>query len=370
MNVSPCPSASPPPRLPPLSWLAAPEAAAASLLGAELLRRAAEPVRPRESARSPARPAPRRAGALALLALVVGVAVVESGAALGPRGLPDSDLRAACAALRAEFRPGDLIDFAPTWLSQLGQRELGDLMPVTMLGRADARRYARIWTVAFGRAGAAALADELGGLTAREQREFGRLTLSLYEQEPVQVTYDLTAQLLSAQVTQAPGAAAATADLAPGPEVPCLWSGPIPSAHPARGPAGLFRCPSSTVERRVMEIDYRPRYGVVATLAQGQRTILEYSIPDADWQGGRLALWLGLHDYHARKTAVGPAQVVVDLDQGARRVPLTVEVAQGFVPHELALPTGPARPVHVLRIELSAASAQNHLVGLHGELRR
>ena len=108
----------------------------------------------------------------------------------------------------------------------------------------------------------------------------------------------------------------------------------------------------------------------VATLAQGQRTILEYSIPDADWQGGRLSLWLGLHDYHARKTAVGPAQVVVDLDQGARRVPLTVEVAQGFGLHELALPTGPVRPVHVLRIELSAASAQNHFVGLHGELRR
>ena len=369
MNVSPCQSASPPPRLPPLSWLAAPESAAASLLGAELLRRVDAPAHPAEPARSPARPVPpRRVAALALLALVVGVAVVESGAALGPRVLPDRDLRAACAALRAEFRPGDLIDFAPAWLSQLGRRELGDLMPVTMLGRADARRYARIWTVALGRAAAAALADELGGLTAREQREFGHLTLSLYEQEPVQVTYDLTAQLLSAQVTQSPGGAGA--DLAPGPEVPCLWSGPAPAAHPARGPAGAFRCPSSTVERRVMEIDYRPRYGVVTTLAQGQRTILEYSIPDADWQGGRLALWLGLHDYHARKTAVGPAQVVVDLDQGARRVPLTIEVAQGFVPHELALPTGPARPLHTLRIELSAASAQNHLVGLHGELRR
>ncbi len=46
------------------------------------------------------------------------------------------------------------------------------------------------------------------------------------------------------------------------------------------------------------------------------------------------------------------------------------EVAQGFVPHELVLPTGPARPLHTLRIELSAASAPNHLVGLHGELRR
>ena len=367
MNVSPCQSASPPP---PPPWLVAPESAAASLLGAELLRRAEAPADPPAPTAVADRPPPsRRLPALALLALVVVVAALESGAALGPRVLPAADLQAACAAVRAEFRAGDLIDFAPAWLTQLGQRELGDLMPVTMLGRADSRRYARIWTVTLGQAGAARLNDELAaeltGLTARARREFGHLTLSLYEQAPVAVSYDLTAQLLTAQVAQVAGGEGSR-----GPEVPCLWSGPVPTAHPARGAAGAFRCPSATVERRVMEVDYRPRYGVVATLAQGQRTILEYSIADADWQGSRLVLWLGLHDYHARKTAVGPAQVVVDLDQGARRVPLTIAVTQGFAKHELELPAGPARSSHVVRLELAAASAQNHFVALHGELRR
>jgi hypothetical protein len=293
------------------------------------------------------------------------VALLETRAALWPQALSEPALRAACAVVRAEYRPGDLIVFSPPWLSPLGQRELGDLMPVTMLGRPDARRYARIWTVQFGSAGHGELAADILGLGAGFRREFGSLTLARYEQTPVTVTADLTAQLLSAQVAQA-----AVGGAAPAPEVPCLWSGPVPMQKPQRGAAGAFRCPSATVERRVMEIDYRPRYGVVATLAQGQRTILEYTgIPDADWQGSRLLLWLGLHDYHARKTAVGPAQVVVDFDHGAQRVPLTIEVAQGFVRHELALPAA-RLPTHTLRIEIWAASAANHFVGLHGELRR
>lgn len=377
MNVSvrspssPVPSGSPPGYLPWLA-LAAPESAAASLFGAELLARSGPPASsaPDAEAGPPLRPgpgptAPRRGPALLLVALIVAVAIVEAGAALWPRVLPEEDLRLACTALRAEFQPGDLIVFAPPWMSQLGQRELGDLMPVTMLGRADARRYRRIWTVSFGSTDAAALREDIGGLAVSVQRRFGAMTLSRYEQEPVRVSYDLTEKLLTAQVTQAPATTAA-----PAPEVPCLWSGPLPTPLPPRGPAGLFRCPSATVERRVMEIDYRPRYGVVATVAPGQRTILEYAgIADADWQGGRLVLWLGLHDYHARKTAIGPAQVVVDLDQGARRVPLTVAVAQGFTPHELALPAGDRR-THVIRIEISAASPPGHFVGLHGELRR
>ena len=315
----------------------------------------------------PAPPPPRRGATLALLGVVLLVALIETRAALWPQALSEADLRAACAAVRAEFHPGDLIVLAPPWLSPLGQRELGDLMPVTMLGRADARRYARIWTIQFGHAGAGELTADLAGLSAGFRREFGQVTLLRYAQKPVTVTYDLTAQLLAAQVAQAAvGGAPAVAS----PELPCLWSGPVPTPHPQHGPAGAFRCPSSTVERRVMEIDYRPRYGVVATLAQGQRTVLSYSgIPDADWQGGRLALWLGLHDYHARKTAVGPAQVVVDLDHGAQRMPLTVEVAQGFVLHELPLPLAKL-PTHTIRIELWAASAANHFVGLHGELRR
>lgn len=320
---------------------------------------------PRRGAATPG----RGAAALALLLLVVGVAALEAGVALRSRGLSESDVGAACAAVRRDFQPGDLIAFAPAWTSQLVQRELGDLMPPTMLGRADARRYRRIFTLTLESAGTAALAEDVGGLSPVEQRSFGAITVSRYQQQPVAVTYDLTDRLLTAQVAQAPGAATAAAP-PPGGEVPCLWSGALPTPLPARGPAGAFRCPGAAVERRVMEINYRPRYGVVASVAQGQRTILEYrDIADSDWQGGRLTLWLGLHDYYARKTAVGPAQVVVDLDQGARRVPLTVAVAQDFTRHELELPPG-SRPSHVIRIEVSAASPVNHLVGLHGELRR
>jgi hypothetical protein len=150
-----------------------------------------------------------------------------------------------------------------------------------------------------------------------------------------------------------------------------MWSGPVPTPLPPRGAAGAFRCPGATVERRVMEVDYRPRYGVVATLAQGQRTLIEYTgIADADWQNGRLALWLGLHDYHARKTAVGPAEVVVDLDHGAQRQTFTIAVAQGFMLHELPLGPGGKSATHTIRLELTAKSAANHFVGLHGELRR
>ncbi len=310
---------------------------------------------------------PARWATLALVAVIVAVAVIEAGAALWPSARLEDELHAACAAVRAEFRPGDLITLGPSWLTQLGQRELGDLMPVTMLGRADARRYARIWTISFGRAGLDTLAADTAGLGASWQRDFGKVKLARYEQKPLTVTYDLTAQLLSAQVAQA-----ALGGTTPAPEVPCLWSGAAPTPQPGRGTAaGAFRCVGSTVERRVMEVDYRPRYGVVTTVAQGQRTIIEYNnIADADWQGSRLALWLGLHDYHARKTAVGPAQVVVDLDHGAQRVTLPVTVAQGFAPHELTLPTATAGATHTIRLELSAAAATNHFVGLHGELRR
>jgi hypothetical protein len=353
-----------------LPWLAlaAPESAAASLLGARMLdKRGAEEAAgppPRSPGGDASGESPGRGPALAVLAVVVAVALLEAVTALRPRAVPQDQLAAASAVVRAQFQPGDLITSSPPWLTQLVQRELGDLMPAAMLGRPDARRYGRIWTLQFGSAGSAALAEDIGGLPMRLQQPFGAVTLSRYEQQPVEVRYDLTEQLLAAQVTQAAIGSAA-------PEVPCLWSGPTPTFPPPRGPAGAFRCPGGTVERRSMEIDYRPRYGVVVTLAEGQRTSIEYSgIPDTAWQGARLSLWLGLHDYHARKTAVGPAEVVVDLDHGTRRLPISVAVDQGFRLSELALPAGTTGSLHSVRIELSAPSAHNHFVGLHGELRR
>ena len=291
------------------------------------------------------------------LLLVLGTAGMETVTALWPNALKDEALRSACTVVRQQFQPGDLISVAPSWISPLVQRELGALMPVEMLGRADGKRYARIWELTW----AGARADDTQGLVAEQREEFGRLALSRYLQKPVTVTMDLTEQLLSAQVLQ-------TTDT--GAELPCLWSGPQPQPLPQKGAAGAFVCPQGRVERRVMEIDYQPRRGFVTTLGQGRRTALEFTgISDAAWQGSRLYLWAGLHDYHARKTAIGPAQVRVALDRGPLSPPITILPQQGFVVTPLPLPTGAASE-HVIRLELTADQARDHFIGLHAELRR
>ena len=57
--------------------------------------------------------------------------------------------RAAAAEVRAGYRPGDLIVFAPDWIDPVGRMQLGDLIPIEVAARMDAARYGRIWEVAI-----------------------------------------------------------------------------------------------------------------------------------------------------------------------------------------------------------------------------
>ncbi|HNK43574.1 MAG TPA: hypothetical protein PKI49_06690 [Pseudomonadota bacterium] len=292
------------------------------------------------------------------LAGVALVALWESWASLFPPRISDLDVRSAAQAVRAAHKPGELIAVSPAWLSPLIQRELGDLMPVEHLGRADGKRFAGITEIFLSPHHAA----DVDGLHSDGELRFGLLRVRHYTQTPATVSYDLSAHFLDATVSQIPLAGTA-------PESPCLWTGALPTPLPAPGSLGGFVCSVGRVERRTMEIDYQPRRGIVSELAQGQKTLLRFSIPDADYSGSTLHLWLGLHDYHQRKQAVGPVDVVVDVDDGSARHSLQVQVGQGFVLHKLPLPAK-SGDVHHLRIELSAASAPHHLLGLHGELRR
>lgn len=324
---------------------------------------------PKPPAPPPARATPRLFAWLVLFA-VLGVAGWESARALMPVTPTPADWQAAAALVRAGFAPGDLVVFAPDWADPVGRAQLGDLMPLAMVGRPDARRYSRIWEISL----RGAHAPDVQALPVELSQPVGGLLVARYPQRPVTVTYDLVEKLLEARVTQAPPGAATPATPPAGEtaELPCLWSGPVPSSAPPHGPAGAFSCPRGRVERRTLEIDYRPRYGIEFTPEPGQRTVAAWDhIPDAAWQGARLWLWLGLHDYHARKTATGAAEVTVDLDHGALRVPLRVEVAQGLVATELPLTGAGAGPggEHSVRIEVSAPS-RTHFVGVIGELRR
>ncbi len=293
-----------------------------------------------------------------LLGLLAAVAVWESLASLRPPRITDGEVRALAAVVRAQYQAGELIAVAPAWLSPLVQRELGDLMPVEHLARPDGKRFARISEVAL----PPFQSVDVTGLSHLDEQHFGPLRLRRYQQTPARIAFDLTEHFLDATVSQ-------IAQSNPDGERPCLWSGALPGTASRSVARGGFVCGSNRVERRTMEIDYQPRRGVVTELDSGQRTLLRFSIPDSAWQGSTLHLWLGLHDYHQRKQAQGPVSVVVDLDEGQARLPLTVDVQQGFVHHQIELPKATGE-VHHLRFELSASSAPHHFVGLHGELRR
>lgn len=307
-------------------------------------------------------PRPGLGSTLLLALVVVALASWEIGAALvGKRQAPrPSDLAAAAARVRASWKPGDLITVAPRFAESLGREQLGDLMPAAMVGRGDSRRYARIFELSL--RGARADDRELASLTPVAEQRFGEVTLREYAQTPVTTTYDLVEHALDARVMLA------SPD---GRLQSCPWLGPLPGPGQAqpRGPRGAFACPGPRIEVRTMEIDYRPRYGIAAELATAQRTIVEWDVPEAAWQGAKLVLFFGLHDYHARKNASGPAELVVDLDGGAVKKAVRVELFGGLQTLELDVPAA-ARTVHTIRIEASAASAPHHTVGILGELRR
>ena len=89
-----------------------------------------------------------RAG-LAVLAAVSLLALVETASAIvAPYRAPtDADWRAAAGAIRAGFRPGDLIVAAPAWADPILRVHLGDLIPAEIAGRMDDERFQRVWEI-------------------------------------------------------------------------------------------------------------------------------------------------------------------------------------------------------------------------------
>lgn len=334
-----------------------------------------------------------RGSALLTLTAVVAVAGWETAAGLwrsahAPR---TRDLQALAAAVRAELKADDLITTAPAWIDPVVRSELGDRMPIPMLGRPDALRYPRIFEISLH----GARSEDAQGLAADSVRTFGAYTLRLYHQPAITATFDAVAQFADATVLQyRHDPSRPLADPRSVSEVngllatPCLFQGPSPATcPPARGPAGAFQCPQGRVERRTLEIAYRPRYGLAVTVGAGQVTQVSWDrIPDAAFHNATLHLWLGLHDYHARKNAQGPAQVAIDVDggQASQTVVLDPKSSEQGLRHvRIALPPSnrPVDPavdaasagtprVHSLRIRVFADHAPHHHVGILAELRR
>lgn len=291
--------------------------------------------------------------AAALFALL---AVVETAAALlrPARVAKDTDWQAAARAVRAEFRPGDLIVFAPAWADPIGRMHLGDLVGPEMAGRSDADRYGRIFEVSVrGARAAEALAVMAAGAKLEAASDHGRVHVARYRNAPpapVEVLYDFTARLGDSIVTTAPRDGR-------GDEVPCF--------NDSQDNDDGRRCQSTRVARRTLEIDYRPRRGVLAPVAERMTTRIEY--PAAPL-GARLVVYAGIHDYYSRKNADGRVELVTYVDD-TPVLRTSVGNTDAWKRHEIDTGRFAGAP-HRVRFEIGAPSAAWRTFGMHAEARR
>ncbi len=272
------------------------------------------------------------AAALALLALIE----TANALILPHRVASDGDWQAAAAEVRANYRAGDLIVFAPYWADQIGRSHLGDLVTVEMAGHADTDRYARIWEVSIR---GAHCPDAVGNLVKTSAH--GKVTVSLFEKTPATVLYDFTSHALEPRVTVGDANG----------EQPC-----------ARDVPGGFRCPGSRVEPRTLEIDYRPRRGILVALEAARATAISF---DAVPLGTTLVGYTGLHDYYARKSGDGAVDLRIFVD-GARQLDVRTRNEDGWKRFEIKTTPGQ----HSVRFEISSAQAAWRNLGLHVEARQ
>jgi len=138
---------------------------------------------------------PRPVAALPAVLLVV-VALWEVVAARrDATSVPGDDAwREAAAEVRAGFRPGDLIVFAPDWVDPTGRLHLGDLIPVDVAARMDAAKFARIWEVSIRGAHHA----DTAGLDAVSTETHDGVTVRRFERAPAIVLADVRDRMTDA----------------------------------------------------------------------------------------------------------------------------------------------------------------------------
>ena len=277
-----------------------------------------------------------RKSAAILAALVALLALVETGAALTARTrvATEADWEAAAAEVRAGFAPGDVIAFAPAWVDQIGRAHLGDLVTVEMAGRSDVDRYARVWEVSI----RGARTPDAAGARLVHASEHGRVRVALYEKPAVPILYDFTASANDARVLR--------------------------GSEPCFGDAQSgWRCGSQHVERRTLEIDYRPRRGLLVP-ADTRPTTLGYGeVP----LGNTLVVYAGLHDYYARKSADGLVDFSVDID-GVEKLRARLGNGDGWRRFDVDT-RALAGTRHAVTFHVSAANPAWRNLGFHAESR-
>jgi hypothetical protein len=273
------------------------------------------------------------------------LAVVETTVALvAPSRAPtDADWTAAAAAVRAGFRPGDLIVAAPAWADPILRVQLGDLIPPELAARMDDDRFARVWEVSQRGAEAAAAA---GGTIVTDQR-FGRLRVRLIERPAEIVTYDFVAHWADAQVSRRD---------ARGAVIPCTLAG------------DRIVCPgpgNNSLRRQLVEVDQKLREALLTEPVSGAVVVIEFTAVPL---GRALVIATGLHDTWMRKAARGTVEARLIVGEQTTELPVTSDDS-GWTRTRIDTAARAGQTVPV-RLELSSAAPYDRFFAFAAEARR
>jgi hypothetical protein len=126
-----------------------------------------------------------------LLSAVPLVGLVELALHVRETGevVPDADWVAARELVKADFKPDDLVLFAPFWADPLGREFFGDdLAGIKREARPDETRFARAYEVSI----RGQHRSEIAGWKKVSERSAGKVTIGLYENPaPARVLTDL-----------------------------------------------------------------------------------------------------------------------------------------------------------------------------------
>lgn len=229
-------------------------------------------------------------GAPALLLIVVSLWEVAA-AWRADRSVPDDAAwHEAAQIVRAGYRSGDLIAFAPGWIDPVGRLHLGDLMSIEMVARMDSSRYPRIWELAI----RSARSPDTVGLAPASTTEIGGITVRRYERVPVTVVSDVL----------------------------------------GRRPTSDGVAP--TLE--VAEVGYAPHRCWQVTPPPGRP--IRMTFPQLPL-GTELVGYVGLADVFTRRDVRAPGMLAVEID-GRRVATVTAGVDDGWVRFEATTRPGPA----------------------------
>jgi len=273
------------------------------------------------------------------------LAVVETTVALvAPSRAPtDADWVAAGAAVRAGFRPGDLIVAAPAWADPILRVQLGDLIPPEIAARMDDDRFARVWEV--GQRGAQAPLSP-GGTTTVDER-FGRLRVRLVERPAEIVNYDFVARWADAQVSRRDASGVVVACTLAGERVIC----------PAPG--------NNSLHRQLVEVDQKLREALLTEPVAGAAVVIEFpAVP----LGRALVIATGLHDTWMRKAARGTVEARLTVGDQTTELPVTSDDS-GWTRTRIDTTARAGQTVPV-RLEITSAAPSDRFFAFAAEARR